>query len=103
MNDNSEIYEKQYSYSEIKAICEVFKYREEIARVCCNDFLDYEDIIQIALQYYAEWEQLANLLNGTRNEPVLNEVGNEIEFISEEEFEYEQVYIERRIKEDYLY
>lgn len=94
------IYEKKYNYSQVKAICELFKYRNELQElwgVC-----DYEDIIKLALEYYEEWTKIVDYKKGKRKTPIVNKIGNEINFISEEEFAYEQAYFDRRIKEDYL-
>lgn len=99
--ENVSIYDKQYNYGQVKAICEVFKYREELAK-SWGGYADYEDIIELAIDYYSEWEQLANLHNNKKNISAYNKIGNKIEFISEEEFAYEQSYIDRRIKEDYI-
>lgn len=87
------IYEKKYNYGQVKAICEVFKYNDILQ-------LDYEDIINIALGYYDEWKQLAK--NYGKGKPVYNKIGNEVEFINEEEYAYEQAYFDRRVSEDYL-
>lgn len=98
---NVSIYDKQYNYGQVKAICKVFKYREELAKIW-GGCADYEDIIDLALDYYSEWELLANLRNNKNTTSAYNKIGNKIEFISEEEFAYEQSYIDRRIKEDYI-
>lgn len=95
------IYEKTFNYGQVKAICEVFKYKEELENTFSYE-LDYEDIIAIGLKYYEEWERLADLRNGKRTEPVYNDIGNEINFVSEEEYAYEQAYVDRRVREDYL-
>lgn len=89
------IYDKKYTYSQVKAICELFKY---------NNILnwDYEDIIQVALRYDREWQELAKDKEKGNNKVVYNEIGNPIEFLDEEEYAYEQAYYDRRIKEDYL-
>lgn len=99
--DNTSIYEKEFNYGQVKAICEVFKYREELEKTF-SDPLDYEDIMAMGLKYYEEWEQLADLKNSDRTEPVYNDIGNELSFINEEEFAYEQSYVDRRVREDYL-
>lgn len=80
---NTTIYEKRFSYGQVKAICEVFKYREELAKIW-DGCADYEDIIEIALKYYNEWKQLADLYNGKRTKAVYNEIGNELSFINDE-------------------
>lgn len=69
------VYDRKYSYEELKAICETFGYLQ-------NTAFDYEDIILIAMNYYKEWlEKYADL--------DLNEKA------------YEQSYFARRVREDY--
>lgn len=99
--ENVSIYEKQFNYGQVKAICEVFKYREELSKLW-NEPCDYEDIIRLALRYYEEWDKLATAKNKNITTPIENKEGTLIDFISEEEFAYEQVYIDRRIREEYL-
>lgn len=101
MNKNVSIYDKRFNYGQVKAICEVFKYREQLEEVWYEP-VDYENIIELALKYYDEWKQLADLYNGKRTKAVYNEIGNEVSFINEEEYTYEQSYVDRRIQEDYL-
>ena len=84
------IYEKNYNYSQVKAICELVKYSNVIY------FDNYEDIINIALGYYDEWKRLAK--NKKTGKITRNKIGNEIKFINEEEYAYEQAYYNRRIK-----
>lgn len=99
--ENLSIYEREYNYTQVKAICEMFKYRDVIANVWGYN-CDYEDIIEIALEYYEEWKQLADKKNYNKTEPIYNKIGNEIEFADFEEFAYEQNYFDRRVREDYI-
>lgn len=90
---STSFYEKKYTYSQVKAICEIVKYGFD---------WDYETIIRIALNYAKEWQKLAKIKEDGSNKVVYNEIGNPIEFLSEEEYSYEQAYYDRRIREDYL-
>ena len=101
MKNETSIYNKKYNYGQVKAICEVFKYRKDL-QMKTNDEWTYEEIIEQAMQYYEEWRKLADLHNGKRKKPVYNAIGNEME-LYDDEFAYEQDYFDRRIKEDYLY